>query len=417
MERVNNQKIRLLIVDDNPGNLQLLGNFLRKLEYSVEFATNSEEALNWSRREVFDLLMLDIEMPGMDGYELCRTIKRVPDYAEIPIIFLSVRDDVESTVKGFEAGAVDYIKKPYNFSELKARVSTHVQLKRSRDILISCYTEIDMQNKQIMESIAYAERIQKSMLPGKAQLKKILGEYFLIYRPRDIISGDFYWIRKLGSKFLLAVVDCTGHGVPGAMMSIIGYTALNEAVNEYGYRSTKRIVEHMDNYVKKALQKYSPGRIGDGMDIGLCLVDPKGQTIQFTCANTYFTILRNGEFIEFKKDAWSVGDLYPAEKQYRKQQFIFHEEDILLMYTDGIIDQFGGDRNKKLSRNRLKKAIKTLNFGSVQEMGEGIEEMFLRWKGKEDQVDDVTLLSMKLATEPVSNGGPYGRKTLQASNS
>jgi len=224
------QLFKILIVDDNPQNLQVLGNILNNKEYEVEFATGGYQALEWLDHKNFDLIILDIMMPGMSGFEVCETIKLDSVKKKIPIIFLTASTDTDSIVKGLELGAVDYVTKPFNHQELLARVATQVKIKRSQE-QITCYLkEIESKNKLITYSIRYAQYIQNTVIRMNANISKVFPEYFIFFLPKDIVSGDFYWIHTFKDGIILAVMDCTGHGVPGALMSMIGITLMNEIV-------------------------------------------------------------------------------------------------------------------------------------------------------------------------------------------
>lgn len=220
----------ILIIDDNPKNLQVLGNYLQLEGYLVEFAMNGESALDWTRRAEFDLILLDIMMPGMDGFEVCKVIKNEPMNQNTPVIFLTAKVDTESIVNGFDLGAVDYVIKPFNQKELIARVKTQIEIKRSRDEIARNLKEIEYKNKLITYSIQYARTIQAAVLKASLNGSDFFPEQFCLYLPKDIVSGDFYWFHRIENKLLAGVFDCMGHGIPGAFMSILGVTLLNETV-------------------------------------------------------------------------------------------------------------------------------------------------------------------------------------------
>ena len=207
-----------------------MGNILKSKDYEVEFAIEGQTALDWIEKKDFDLVLLDIMMPGIDGFEVCKAIKDNPEKQQLPIIFLTAKTDTESIIKGFETGAVDYVSKPFNKNELLARVSTHLELKRSRDEIKRYARDIENKNKLITYSIQYAQNIQNATLPSPESLKEILPEHFILYKPKDVVSGDFYWISQDKGKIIVVSADCTGHGVPGAFMSILGICLLNEIV-------------------------------------------------------------------------------------------------------------------------------------------------------------------------------------------
>lgn len=224
----------ILIVDDNPRNLQILGNYLQKEGFHVEFALNGNVALEWIEKSQFDLLLLDINMPGMDGYQTCKIIKNDPLKHDIPIIFLTANTDAESIVHAFDLGAVDYITKPFNQKELIARVKTQIDIKNSREEITRNLIEIKNKNKLITDSIQYAKILQTAVLKAFQKGADFPVDHFVLYIPKDIVSGDFYWFYQTDDELLIGVFDCTGHGVPGAFMSILGSTLLNEIIVKGG---------------------------------------------------------------------------------------------------------------------------------------------------------------------------------------
>ena len=180
----------VLAVDDNVENLQVLGGFLQNEGLKVEFAIDGLSALSWLGKKKFDLVLLDINMPGMDGYETCSLIKKNPLISETPVIFLTANTDPDSVVKGFEYGAVDYVTKPFVKNELLARVNTQIEIKRSRDQLKLYLNEIEERNRNITASIEYAQNIQKAII-NKSKAVNNLPEHFVLLLPKDIVSGDF----------------------------------------------------------------------------------------------------------------------------------------------------------------------------------------------------------------------------------
>ena len=214
------EEAKVLIIDDEPKNIQVLASILWEEGYQIEFTTNGSEAVNWATEDKFDLILLDIMMPELDGYQVCERIKQNNKSAGIPIIFLTARTDQESIVNGFKAGAVDYITKPFKKDELLARVNTHIKLQRSTRKINKLYNET-------LESLRYAKKIQRTIIPSPKILNSILPNNFIFYNQRDIVGGDFFWIKELENKIYLAVGDSSGHGVPGAMMSVLGVSILN----------------------------------------------------------------------------------------------------------------------------------------------------------------------------------------------
>lgn len=204
---------------------------------------DGKKALEWTKRKDFDLILLDVMMPEMSGFEVCEHLKANSKTSDIPIIFLTARTDTESIVKGFNLGAVDYVTKPFNKSELLARVSTQVALKKSRDETLKYL-------KLLKDSVNYAEKIQDAVLPSPEILYDVFPGYFILYKPKDIVSGDFYWINRIKNFIYIAAADCTGHGVPGAFMSMLGITLLNEIVSKSRLDNPNQILNFLRKKIK-----------------------------------------------------------------------------------------------------------------------------------------------------------------------
>ena len=338
-----NRSAEILIVDDDPKSLQVLGNLIKDIGYHVEFALNGKEALNWLSKKKFDLVLLDVMMPEMDGFEVCEKIKSNPEAISIPVIFLTAQDDVESKVKAFDFGAIDYITKPFNKNELSARVTTQVKLKLMNEKLINYSNLLETKNRNILDSINYAKKIQSAIIPDIHTLQQIFPECFVLFKPKDIVSGDFYWFKIRGDKIIIAVVDCTGHGVPGAIMSMIGYTALNQAFDQHKMSQPNEILDFMHLFVMKFLNKTDDYKsLTDGMDLSVCVIDKNTNKLSFAGAHRSLIIVRNEELNAYKGNSWSVGELFIAGDKFTKTEIELEKNDTIYMYTDGYADQFSG---------------------------------------------------------------------------
>jgi serine phosphatase RsbU (regulator of sigma subunit) len=257
---------------------------------------------------------------------------------------------------------------------------------------------ISQQNINVMASIRYARHIQEAILPDVNYISSILPEYGLFYQPRDIVSGDFYFIDDFSDnkkdKVFIAVADCTGHGVPGAFMSLIGHNALHQAVKVKKMSDPVGILQHLDKSIHSTLhEKNRYSKINDGMDIGICVWDRKTNYIEFSGSNTSLYLIRNNQVIEFPGQKYLIGHVF-SEKNFQertltKKKIQVFEDDIICMSTDGYYDQFGGIDGGKMKRKRFKNLLKSLNGTSVKIQSTEISNYFENWKGQEEQVDDV----------------------------
>jgi len=390
------QLFKILIVDDNPQNLQVLGNILNNKEYEVEFATGGYQALEWLDQQNFNLIILDIMMPGMSGFEVCETIKLDSAKQEIPIIFLTASTDTNSIVKGLELGAVDYVTKPFNHQELLARVATQVKIKRSQDQITCNMKEIENKNKLITHSIRYAQYIQNTVIRMNANISKVFPEYFIFFRPKDLVSGDFYWIHTVKDKIIIAVMDCTGHGVPGALMSMIGITLMNEIVKYQKITQPDLILNHLREKVIESLgQKRKKAEAQDGMDGTIINIDHRKNNMQFSGANNTMYLIRDHEPIHLCGDRMPIS-YYERMKDFTNIDIDLQKGDMLYLFTDGYPDQFGGEHYKKFKSIRFKEMLLKVHEKTTSEQKKIIIQTFEDWKGDHEQIDDVTVLGIKI---------------------
>ena len=388
-------KAKILVVDDNPANVQVLGTLLKKLEFRIEFALNGFEALKWVQKESFDLILLDVEMPKMTGYEVCKKLKADEKTKDMPVIFVTVHDDVESTIKGFELGAVDFVSKPYNLNELRARISTQIELKRSSDAIRKYSKELERKNRIIMESITYAEHIQRNILPNKDDFHSYFSDWFIIFKPKQIIGGDFYWFKPVEELVIFSVIDCTGHGVPGAIMSMIAFTAINDAIIENKILEPERILQHIHGYLIKTLHSEKKDSIGDGMDITMCVLNTTTNELRFSSTNQKVFVVSNGELVQYDSHNWSIGEFDFHDQEFIQQKISLEIGDAVYLFSDGYKDQFSGINNKKYSIKRFREKINTIKHLPMSEQKYNLEEELAAWKGGTDQIDDITIWGIK----------------------
>jgi len=240
----------------------------------------------------------------------------------------------------------------------------------------------------------YALRIQTALIPSLELFSDKL-EHFVIYKPLAIVSGDFYWVSSLGSKQVIIAADCTGHGVPGAFMSMLGVTMLNEIVNGKHILMPDQIIENLRQGVIKALKQVAEeDSIKDGMDIAVCLVDFDNNKLWYAGANSPLYLIRGGELIHYRADKM------PVAIHYKMIPFTLHEIDLqkgdaFYIFSDGYCDQFGGPKEKKFMSAKLKETLVAMVGTPMLKQGEKLNEIFEEWRGKNSQVDDVTMIGVK----------------------
>jgi serine phosphatase RsbU (regulator of sigma subunit) len=257
---------------------------------------------------------------------------------------------------------------------------------------------IKEKNKDITDSINYAKRIQEAVLPIPEELNGFFSESFVFYRPKDIVSGDFYWFTQFDDCAILAVGDCTGHGVPGAFMSIIGHDLLNQVVLEDKVRKPADILRILDKRVTSTLNKRSGGKeYQDGMDIAICKFDKIKKQIVFAGANRPLVVKRGSKIIELPPNKFAVGGVQDSTcKLFFQHELSLEKDDTIFMFSDGFHDQFGGASGKKLKYHQLKEYISNIKHQSLNEHQVAFATMFDTWKGDIEQLDDVCLIGIRI---------------------
>ncbi len=253
-------------------------------------------------------------------------------------------------------------------------------------------------NKDITDSINYAKRIQQAILPQEFVEQLGNENMFIYFKPRDIVSGDFYWHSEKDNKVIVAAVDCTGHGVPGAFMSMIGSTLLHKVVNDMGITNPSQILRQMDINILEALkQKGEISSNRDGMDMAVCTIDKASRTLVFSGASRPLYLVRNEELLEYKSSAFSIGGyLDGKEKIFDNDVISFQPNDMIYLFSDGYADQFGGDKNKKFMSRNLRIMFTEIASFPLEVQKKMVHEKLISWMGKNKQIDDVLVIGIRL---------------------
>lgn len=282
------------------------------------------------------------------------------------------------------------------------RSEKEAEIERLRNVeLKAAHDKIEEKNRDITASINYALRIQSAMLPDRKEINECLPESFILFKPKDIVSGDFYWFVKTESRIFIAVADCTGHGVPGALMSMLGTEKLNDAIKASG--DVSAILNRVNREMKKALrQKGKEEDTRDGMDIALCSVEfsesPVKRILHYSGANRPLWILRKGQIepVEIKATKTAIGGYTEDNQHFERHTIELQKGDAFYIFSDGFADQFGGEQGKKMSTKRLKEYLSGLQNNSMKEQLEKLTSYFTAWKGSNEQVDDVLLIGVRV---------------------
>ncbi|MEP7169873.1 MAG: response regulator [Bacteroidota bacterium] len=442
---------KILVADDEPDIERLISQIFRsrikKGELSFVFAENGAVALEKLQADpTIDLVFTDINMPVMDGLELLSKIKENNLFQKAVVI--SAYGDLKNIRTAMNRGAFDFITKPIDFDDLtttllktisemeilKQGMEARTNLEKAllekaeaqqqalinlqeKEKLILNQNEllerqvkertaeinqqknvIEVKNKDILDSIHYAKRLQEAILPPVNFLKTFFPESFILYQPKDIVSGDFYWIGTSGNLVLIVAADCTGHGVAGSLMSMIGISLLNQIVNEKGITSPSIILDRLHSSVIAAL-KQTEDDSHHAMDVAVCclyLTKAHTNTVHFAGANRPLWIARNTEMQSVKPDKIPIGGLYAERKEFISNTVQLQVNDTLYIFTDGYSDQFGGEKGKKLMTKKFSEVLLSIQKMNMKEQEIFLKDYFEKWKGDNEQVDDVLVIGIRI---------------------
>ncbi len=400
-----NDPIKILLLEDSPSDVDMIKRTLMKndLVFSMEVVSNRpgfEERLFGFDP---DIVLSDHSLPqfsSLEALEIARNKKK-----NIPFILITGSVSEEFAVDCMKAGVDDYILKS---SLIRLPSSIHNilsknKVKREKDIveslhreLLVAYKKIEETSKSITDSINYAKLIQHAMFVDRGILRNYIHDYFIIFRPKDIVSGDFYWFAQVDQKLVVAIVDCTGHGVPGAFMSMIGYGILNEIVNLQHITQPAEILKNMNESLNKALKKSKDQQSYDGMDVAICTIDKENLELEFAGANRHLYYCNNRQIEQIKGNKFGIGGAHiNSHKDFVNHKVAFNKNDRAYLFTDGFADQFGGEKGKRMMTKNLVKLLNQTASCSITEQCHKLTEHLDKWQGKLEQTDDILLLGMQ----------------------
>ncbi len=272
-----------------------------------------------------------------------------------------------------------------------------IELTQANKKLMTLFKDLEEKNNDLLSSIRYAKMIQEAILPPDTAFQKLVPDHFIFFKPRDMVSGDFYWLEEHDGKALIAAVDCTGHGVPGAFMSIVGYNLLTTAVKQNQLTEPNLVLDQLNQGVNKTLrQNKEDMSIKDGMDIAFCSIDTKKMQLQYSGAYNPLYHFRDGHLMETKGDKFPIGISFKDNfNKFSNHTVDIQPGDMFYIFTDGFPDQFGGPKGKKFKYDQYKSMLKTMSSMPCSEQLPFIENTFNEWKGDLLQIDDVLVIGFK----------------------
>jgi serine phosphatase RsbU (regulator of sigma subunit)/HAMP domain-containing protein len=283
----------------------------------------------------------------------------------------------------------------------RERILEHKVTERTEEV-VRQKEEVERQSRKVVElyknvtdSIRYAKRLQESILPPEKRIKELLPESFVFYRPKDIVSGDFYWFDKVGEKVVFAAVDCTGHGVPGAFMSLVGHNGLNQAVRDRGAVRPAQVLQELNRIAFEALHKDRDQFVRDGMDMAFCALDTDSLELDYAGANCPLYLVRNGEVLQYTPDKMPIGGFELEGRTFTDHRIQLQKGDAVYIFSDGYADQFGGPRGKKFLYRRFRELLVEIHGSPMDRQKIMLLEALNQWKGAHEQVDDILVIGMR----------------------
>jgi serine phosphatase RsbU (regulator of sigma subunit) len=281
------------------------------------------------------------------------------------------------------------------FLEMKVLERTEEVVRQKEEVERQSRKVVELY-KNVTDSIRYAKRLQESILPPDKRIKELLPRSFVYYKPKDIVSGDFYWFERMEERVLFAAVDCTGHGVPGAFMSLVGYNGLNQAVKELGRSKPSEILHELNRIAYGALHKdREQALVRDGMDMALCSYDPTRQLLEYAGANCPLYVVRQGEVLQFAPDKNAIGSFDLDGRSFTDHRIRLQAGDMVYVFSDGYADQFGGPKGKKFLYRRFRELLVEVSALPTDEQRDRINAGFNAWRGAHEQVDDILVIGIR----------------------
>lgn len=403
-------KRTILSVDDSPINNKLIEAYFRR-DYNVISQEGGHQALEWLSSNIPDVILLDIMMPVMDGIEVLEKIQESERLREIPVIMVSAKTEMESIKATLSLGAQDYVKKPIDFTELQTKVLIAFQINEQKQEISKYKSYYD-----IHQGMIHAGRIQRSILPDAENFRRLFSKSFIINLPKHVVSGDFYWIQQSFHKKSIGLFDCTGHGVPAAMLTIMGQMELHTLSQNGNEVSAEHVFPLLSQKFSRVLNTSGDTYTQyDGMDGLFCSIYPQDNILEYVGAKRALVLIRpgsdslmcDGQSIEAKdqNDEYSLfeipGDRNPIGKESEFAEFTIKKietqaGDRIFMYTDGITDQLGGKQLKTLKKKQLYEKLLTIQSKSINLQKSDIFNWFENWKENNEQTDDILIIGLEL---------------------
>lgn len=413
---------KVLLIEDDKNIREAIHEILELGGYEVTSSENGRIGIEEAKKFIPDLVICDIMMPELDGWQTIEIFRSIDTFEHVPFVFLSAMPLVPNYRLGMNSGADDFIVKPIDTYELLEIVDRLISksMKRAlandtrvKNALNTFKEKIKNNQKDYQDSLNRAKIVQNGILPAEEKMREMFQEHFLYYNPLQTVSGDFYWTKEVNGVKLIAVADCTGHGVPAALLSMACSTMLNVAFDLFEIVSPSKALKKVNELVVEFMRENQLEYEGDGMDISLCAIDQKNNKITYSGAKRPLYFIpkevrslngaaqnmrmhenkKGDKLVEFRGSAYSIGC-----NDFTIEEFSFSYEpgDNLYLFSDGYVSQFGGVQSKKFNSKNLRQLLLSIQDLDIEQQGYEMKHSFELWKGEEEQTDDVTIIGITL---------------------
>jgi len=405
----------VLYIDGSEQNLKRFKSAFSR-DYHIYTATSGRDGMKIMEQKTLQLVITDQRIPDMSGIEFLEKILK--EYPDCMRMIMTGTGDQEAIIEAFNRGYIfRYVAKPWNMEDLKMSIDNAMEFynlkTQNRNLvnyledakrnleqkLMERTREIERQKENITDSLHYATRIQNALMIPSEELDRILPSYFVLNKPKDIVSGDFYWVSMQSDRLVLAVADCTGHGVPGAFMSILGITFLKEIISQMDNPQANNILNILREQVIKALgQTGKRDEARESMEMAICVIDFKRSVVQFSGAFRPMYLISRGELSVINGDRMPVGIYEEERASFSNREVPFTKKDIIYLFTDGYVDQIGGLDRKTFKTVRFKRLLKEISHRPMKEQQSILREEHEIWRAGREQIDDILILGVELTT-------------------
>jgi chemotaxis response regulator CheB len=403
-DELNNSLPTILMVDDLEDNLFSLNAVLKFEGYVIHKANSGALAIEMAMKLQYDCIVLDVQMPEMDGFEVANILGKNESTKNIPIIFLSaLGSDKEKVLQGINSGAIDFLAKPVDPPLIKAKLKLCIKLsskyKDSKKVFSAIkeeHSSLQEVNSEFSASLRYAQNIQQAILPTAEVINALFKDNFVIFRPKESIGGDFYYVKEVGNEIIFMCGDCTGHGVPGAMMSMISANIIHNIIDTKKIIVPNLILNAMVREFRKAFRnEFSNITIQDGLEVAICTYYKKEKKLQYAGAGRPIIIANQDGIKTIKSSSSGISGNVSENYEFELNEFDIEDGDQLYLYSDGIVDQFGGPHNKKFMTKRLVQLLSSNLYLPMTEQKEIIDNSIVSWKEGQEQIDDILIMGLK----------------------